>query len=79
MLNKDVYAIYTDNDERRGSVKELFFLLMKLWKQDINMQIGVVQREMFGLNYLKRTVHLEVLILGILTQKERLQLNMIFN
>lgn len=25
MLNKDVYAIYTDNDERRGSVKELFF------------------------------------------------------
>lgn len=24
MLNKDVYAIYTEDDERRGSVKELF-------------------------------------------------------
>ena len=25
MLNKDVYAIYTENNERSGSVKELFF------------------------------------------------------
>lgn len=25
MLNKDIYAIYTEDDERRGSVKELFF------------------------------------------------------
>ncbi len=25
MLNRDVYAIYTSNDERNGSIKELFF------------------------------------------------------
>lgn len=24
MLSKDVYAIYTDNDERNGSIKELY-------------------------------------------------------
>ena len=25
MLSKDIYAIYTDNDERSRSIKELFF------------------------------------------------------
>ncbi len=25
MLNKDIYAIFTEDDERSGSIKELFF------------------------------------------------------
>lgn len=25
MLNKDIYAIYTENDDRSGTTKELFF------------------------------------------------------